>query len=137
MNATRRRFFGFLGTAPLAARAAAEKTASDISGVWLNPPGYGQGTPASQAQLPPDQIRSALLNLRTKRMVEEILYEEERNISRIDPDLAVLRSFSLNAKVTFQRQRNVEWRLRNMQSGWTWDRIDRLLKKAVGLSWQQ
>lgn len=35
------------------------------------------------------------------------LYEQYRNVTYIDPDIAVLRSFSPMAKITFQRQRIV------------------------------
>ena len=37
-----------------------------------------------------------------------ICFQNHRNVDHIDPDIAVLKSLSPMAKITFQRQRNVE-----------------------------
>ena len=55
--------------------------------------------------------------------LESVLYEQERIVAGIDYDIASKRSFSVAAKVTFQRQRNVERRLQAGSWGSSWERI--------------
>lgn len=131
MKATRRKFFAFAGSAPLAARVAADKAISEIA--HINSTGLASGEPMGNVALTPGQYRLALLNPYTLRSVEALLYEQERNVYNIDLDLAMCRSFSLAAKVTYQRQRNVEKRLKEMRYGYSWDRLSDMVKKALGL----
>lgn len=128
---TRRRFFAWMGTAPIAARQGMETAARQLAGI-----GNGQGVPSldlrgslidgandvgapSSAQmvgadwrlarkLRDDLIRKALDTPERRAELEAILYEEHRSVHNLDPDLAANRSFSLAAKVCYQRQRNVQ-----------------------------
>lgn len=65
--------------------------------------------------------------------VRSVIFEEQQHVGYIDADIAVLRSFSLNAKVTYQRQRNVERRLYQLQHEWPWQRMNTIVSKAIGL----
>lgn len=134
VQATRRRFFSFAGGAVGAARVTAEKVASELSGVSLSGGmSLVQGISSSSDEPTSLQTRLALANPFTRRTVEALIYQEERSPSRIDPDLAVLKSVSFSAKVTLQRQRNVKARLAHMEHGWPWLRITNTIKDALGM----
>lgn len=85
-----------------------------------------------------EQMQEALRFPQAREVVTHLLYEEERLVGRIDPDLAVMRSFSLNAKIAFQRQRNVERRLAGMGHEYPYQRINRAIFKVLGIGdWMQ
>lgn len=133
-KATRRKFFGLIAAGPIAGRAAADHVAQDLAGISMRSgisSGGVSGGPSSDPTQ--EQWRRALGNFATRETVESILYEEQYDISRIDPDIAVLRSFSLSAKVTYQRQRNVRRRIDNLQHGWTWQRLDQVARSWFGI----
>ena len=130
LKATRRRFFALAGASPLAAKAAADKTISELTGVATV--GYGNGQPSAISEVSPDQYRFALLNPFTRRAIEELIYEQEHIVGRLDIDLASYKSFSMAAKVTFQRQRNVEQRMRDLTRDYSWNRLAGIARKALG-----
>lgn len=136
----RRRVLRLIGmgsvAGPVAAKAAAESAAADLIGVTMLPGVMIAGAPQGAtgiAELSTDQHRQALLNPLTRRAVESLLYEDEQVVTRLDPDIACMRSFSLNAKITFQRQRNVERRMRGLQQKWPWQRLTETIREALGL----
>lgn len=133
MKATRRRFFALAGSAPIAAKAAADKVVADLSGVAHSGTGLAFGNPAGGMEVTADQYRMAFLNPFTRGAIESLVYEQERYIGVIDVDLASCRSFSMAAKITFQRQRNVQRRIQDMSEGYSWDRLTKLVKKAIGI----
>lgn len=120
----RRSFLRLLGLSPIAAKVAADQAAADLSGVTANglsfePPEFGASWMGhSGEKLITDEIeshrgRSKLIRLACKvpqlySELESELYRSHKHIGSIDPDLASMKSFSLAAKITFQRQRNVE-----------------------------
>lgn len=134
MKIGRRKFFQALTAAPLVARQAAEQAASRLTGVAVDMPGFGapRGAPSqSSAEPSTTDYQRAFLDRALRHQVERLIYEEERYIGRIDPDLAVLRSFSLNAKIAFQRQRNVTLRIKQMQEEWPWQRVKKLVNGGI------
>lgn len=130
MKATRRSFFGFLGAAPLAAKAAADDAVAKMAGVnttgfasvytQIPPSASGasmQGrTPASYARL--------LKDPKTRAELEHLFWREQSHVSLIDADIAVHRSFSLNAKIYYQRQRNVQRRIKDYEEGTRWGAVE-------------
>jgi hypothetical protein len=145
MKTNRRTILGLIGMAPVAgpaaARAIAENTAANLAGVALRAGStvYGPATLPCNPSHPTDaHTRLALKIPAVRKHVRELLAEEQRGepVYRIDPDLAVYRSFSLNAKIVFQRQRNIERRLEGMASepARVWERIAQAVFKAVGIS---
>jgi hypothetical protein len=121
--------------APMAAKALNDQLVGDLAGVKASglsdagaPSGY-----ATSGDPTPDQVKAALGSPPLRGRVVSALYEEERRVFALDPDLAALRSFSLNAKIVFQRQRNVERRLAEMQT------TEPLWRRAVSIilsGWQ-
>jgi hypothetical protein len=125
--ATRRRFFSFMAAAPIGAKAAAEQLAGiasvgsygqrnavgsgGLSGLFSDGPVGGNSSLPTVAGLTRLQkqgaLRAALLSPEVHARIESIIFEDNRMVAHIDHDLASKRSFSLAAKVTFQRQRNV------------------------------
>lgn len=51
-------------------------------------------------------------------------------VSRLDPDLASARSFSLSAAIRMQRERDVEREIKNSRDYWL-----REFKNATGMDW--
>lgn len=145
MKANRRRFLQVIGLAPvagpLAAKAAADKTIAEAAGVglsglgapfgFLGNPSYGEPQPSPG--LKHLDFRVAMRIPAVRRQIEEAMYEQERVVLRIDPDLAALRSFSLNAKITFQRQRNVAREMDLLQNQYAWHRIQNAVRRFVGM----
>jgi len=131
MIATRRRFFQALSAAPLVAKQAAETAARGLMGGGGPPMGGGylrdvlggqiEGLPANSASPPnwhlmrklrDEMVQKALNTKKSRAELESIIYEEQRHIWTLDHDLAANRSMSLAAKITFQRQRNVQRSIR-------------------------
>ena len=115
MQANRRTFFGFLGAAPIAIKQAGDKAIANLAAVNEAP--YGGATPCSPA---PDGITSATRQKIISQFrpdFESLIYERERRVGVIDADIAVHKSFSLNAKITFQRQRNVAREMKEEETG--------------------
>lgn len=114
----------------LAALPAALSVVSQRVGVDLGGPiPTARGMPA---EAPPptyngrwqEVIRSSLV---ARAEYESLLYERFRTIGYIDPDLAVYRSFSLAAKICFQRQREVQRALAEADEADVWSRIHRFM----------
>lgn len=137
----RRRLISLLGLAPVAAplavKAMADSATANLAGMAL---GAGQGQYSNG--LPPvsggseaskDQARLALMNPAVRAEIESMIYERERRIGFIDPDIACHRSFSLNAKIVFQRRRNVARELDQMKSEYPWSRMQKLLRGGLSL----
>lgn len=78
-------------------------------------------------------LQTALADQAFAEGYSSYLFERERCIERLDPDLEVLRSFSPMAKITFQRQRNVERMLaRDVQESGPRRWIDDALNRIMG-----
>lgn len=124
--------------APLAAKAASDAAISEMT--KLNATGLGASNgPSSMGRLTDTASHArAMLKLpKIKDQLITLIYEEERNIYCLDVDIANKHSFSLAAKITFQRQRNVNRRLKLLQEEENvYNRIDRLIQKfAEGKLW--
>ncbi|MCC6775652.1 MAG: hypothetical protein IT537_03290 [Hyphomicrobiales bacterium] len=122
----------------IAARQAVEREAASLS--YISTAGL-TGTPgcppnSSDSVASPEQMRTALLNPFLRREIEALLYEGNRRIGAIDHDIAVMRSFSLSAKIVYQRQRNVKERIKELRDGdgyWPWQKIQRLVLRGLGI----
>lgn len=133
----RRGFLRFLPAVPFAAHSAADQIGRELAGIEISGlarGGYGspKGSETSAAmEVTTAQISAACKIPGLRKQIESLAFEGNRYVSRIDPDLAVLRSFSLNAKVTFQRQRNVAREMADKDgsyiSGW-----NKLVKLVTG-----
>lgn len=105
-------------------------------------PGLGSGdgpVPSSHGELSHLQWRALLKIPQAREAITSQLFERERRIVRIDHDLAVKRSFSLAAKIAFQRERNVAEELRLLSEQYPWQRLQDIGKKflhLVGLTTQ-
>jgi hypothetical protein len=127
---------------PFAGKAAAERAAASLSGIRdglgaagiYNEPQTSVGHPATASREATNaQITRALLDPKTRQEIESILFQQEyRSVSVIDADIAVHRSFSLSAKIAFQRQRNVERHLEGMSADSPWRQVQNALQKFLG-----
>lgn len=65
-------------------------------------------------------------------MVTSERFERHRHVPGIDPDIDVMRSFSRMAKITFQRQRNVQRDLEQCaEDPGRWSAVNRFLDKIM------
>jgi opacity protein-like surface antigen len=127
----RRRFFGLMAAAPIAAKATAQSAAADLAKIQVNglgqygaiSGGYSVGglSPSPDYGIDPRSLlKKALLDPSKRAEIESLMFERHRGVGAIDADLACYRTFSLNAKIAFQRQRNVRLALQEEvgESGW-------------------
>jgi hypothetical protein len=145
MQATRRKFFGMVGTAPLAARGAAEAVTRQLAGIGAGL-SYNTGVftqpMAAQGQagqllgfqkLRQEAFKRAVALPQWRGEIESILYQQYRQIGNIDPDIAVMRSFSLSAKIAFQRQRVVARALKHdvMEEPTCWQQMSQWTERVL------
>lgn len=147
LHATRRRFFGLVGTAPLAAKAATDAEIARLMGNG-HPDGLGNaslglsygGPPGSAiAEMPYEKrIIGAADYIRMFGLPEQMEFElrdRARNVCYLDPDIAVKRSWSMAVKIMTQRQRLYDREIERMKrSGWMQRGRDGL-KKLLGFEW--
>jgi hypothetical protein len=148
MTIGRRAFLQRLGigavAAPAAAKQVMDKAAADLAGVHINGAGAGlasalYGNPASdtgptgQQYDPRKALRNLLADEAARAEYTSAMYARNRNVSYIDLDLATKRSFSLAAKVAYQRQRNVARQIDEESSddGPLWQRPENMVRKAA------
>lgn len=105
-------------------------TKVEVAGLGTTPYGSLSIAGGSNGDHESKMIAQALKMPGLRSQIESLFYENNRCVSRIDPDIAVLRSFSLNAKIAFQRQRNVA---SDMEQRSGWDYPYRRIMKLVGL----
>lgn len=109
------------------------RTAMENSGSAAGSGGIDGGT----TWVHPSIARSNYLKLVGKLpgFVEEQLREQAKYISTLDPDIAVLRSFSLNAKVAWQRERNYERLIATAHRQGPWETAMQAFEKVAGFRW--
>lgn len=77
--------------------------------------GVGEGQKPVEPRMPHwKAARLALKEPWIRDLARSVAFQQHRYISSIDPDIEVYRSFSPMAKITFQRQRNVEREIENI-----------------------
>lgn len=112
---TRRGFLKLIGASPLAAKVAADEVSKSLAGFGGALPPYGGyagqaavngGLAASHPEK--TDISRMLMDAAFRSQVESASYRRNRHVGYLDIDLATKKSFSLAAKATFQRQRNVQ-----------------------------
>jgi hypothetical protein len=139
----RRKFFGAMAAAPAAAKMAAETAAAELSKIHVGALGgaempsaaYGQqimGASGSSGLDPRNLLKRALMDPQKRAELRSLMFERNRHVPSIDPDIACYRSFSLNAKVTFQRQRNVERGFQEDLGESGWQRWQEAARKLIG-----
>ena len=136
----RRAFLSLIGAAPLAGRAVAEDIAKqagiEASGLKVNSVLSGSmvGNDQSGVGRPPsDMWREAFRVYPELRSQQESTFFEQEKIGTIDPDIAVYRSFSMAAKIAFQKQRNVARRMDELQGVPWWHKTETLFQKITAL----
>lgn len=134
MIANRRRFLGFMAASPIAGRKLAQETAERLSGIAMHAPGWLDtgGDPTASSDITHLQWRALLKIPQARAAITAQLFERERTVHRIDHDLAVKRSFSLAAKIAYQRERNVARELSLLEEQYPWQRLQNVGKKFLG-----
>lgn len=130
----RRALLRMLPGAGLAAKTVSDEIVAKLSGVNATGLGWAssQGPPSQGMDLTPGQTKSVIsIYPKAADHLREILYETNRSVGQLDIDIANKRSFSLAAKITFQRQRNVETELKRIQEDYPWDRMQKILRSVL------
>lgn len=94
------------------------------------PIGYGEPAPAPKMEHW-QAMRLALQDPDIRRGLMSELYARQRVVHMLDPDIANKRAWSDMAKVTFQRQRNVERELEQMTQAPTLGFAGKLLQDFI------
>lgn len=118
----RRSLMGMIAGAPFAGKAVADQF---VSGGAIPPDpdksGMGSTLGMNAAQQEPRMNRSSAMRLifgdkQALAEIREELFAEYRFVPSIDPDILEMKSWSIMAKVTFQRQRNVARAMAELQN---------------------
>lgn len=118
MGPTRRKFFGFMAATPLAAKQVAEESAAKLAGISTDGLTYGGVFPsATEDGFTSEQFATSLLNPILKSQIESLLFQQYKSVGGLDYDIACHKSFSLAAKIAFQRQRNVAQAMESYRIG--------------------
>lgn len=116
----RRKFVKAFGTLPLLSKTQIVKETLDKEATALiNVGGFSGigGPPAGPEHANFTKEHYKIAFSLAHNYLESLLYETDcKYVYHIDPDLAVKRSFSLSAKITFQRQRNVAQKISELQT---------------------
>jgi hypothetical protein len=151
MKASRRSFFAFMGTAPLAAKVAADEAIAKAAGSFTS---IGLGNSSlglSYGGLPQASGESFGVHVPyEKRLIgaadyvkmfglpevmEFELRDRSRSVNSLDPDIACKASWSMSVKLMTQRQRNYEREIQRIEkSGWQ-QRGRSTLKNFLGFDW--
>lgn len=128
----RRSILGILGAAPFAGKAVADQAVASLGS--QSPPSYGLSSGAGQSAAnnplmdPKAALRKVFGDARAMAEIREELAESElRGNPYIDPDIQIMKSWSPMAKITFQRQRNINRAIAEMQDD-RWDRPQRYIR---------
>lgn len=123
MKTTRRKFFGFVAAAPVAAQSVAEKL------VGLSTPSVFGHSGVVRSQVAPsdsDRPRKRLSDF--YRLFGDLpewairqARENSKYVHRLDTDIASFRSVSLAAKISMQSERDFQERIRNIKHGDVYD----------------
>lgn len=129
----RRNFLGLLGGAAVAGPSMAKQAAANgieslgVPAIPFSPGvpvgGLASAGPISQGGWDPlHEARADLARLLGMTAAERLRLKRLQQVTTLDPDIAAMRSFSLDAKIRIQRERNVERQLEN-ERGWIERRI--------------
>lgn len=125
MAFSRRNIFGLAAAAPIFGNALAESIGQNMTpGMGAQQLGVGQSAgnmPISPRMEHKSAIRLIFGDTEALAEIRSELFAEQRHISSIDPDILVMKTWSPMAKLTFQKRRNVERALAELQD----DRFDR------------
>ncbi len=110
----RRRMLTLLAGVPVVGPLASKMVQDEKMAALISPreaQGLLQGvqpTMPGNVEAEPERFKWAMNFPWFKAAQESLLYEENKHVWALDPDLAAMKSFSMNAKICFQRQRNVQ-----------------------------
>lgn len=149
ISATRRTFFGFLGAAPIAAKAAAD--AEIAKGMNLTLTGLGDASlrlhggsplvdqPSQEACIPYEKrlIGAAdyVKAFGIPASVDSRMRDDARYVHCLDPDIACKTSWSMSVKIMTQRQRNYDRAVERIKAAGWQERGRQTLKKFLGFDW--
>ena len=115
MNLNRRKFLGAAAMSPLAAKEMAEKAAEIAQNEAMNASGielYGDSIYTGITTYDPEpEMRSlwdAMKEFGIPDWKQDDLWEDARRSRTLDPDIASMKSMSLNSKMKKQWQRNYD-----------------------------
>ena len=143
----RRGFMGLIGlgavSGPLAARQAAQAEIAKLTtlaGPSVMPMASGQGIGTGGPPVDESQQYIKMSNYlkvfgRLPEHIEYNVRERSKSVYHLDSDIAALRSFSLAAKIAWQRERNYEKEVeRYRRMGW-YEMAQNSFHKLAGFRW--
>lgn len=134
----RRSMLKLLGSVPvvgpdLARKLSSEASAAGLAKIHTSGLQYESSEPPSTDETNFTQRQLAIQLPWVRQELEQLMLERNTRVSTLDPDLAVLKSVSLSAKICYQRQRNVQRDIVKYTSSPNWMRVDQLFAKVRGI----
>lgn len=129
MTLSRRRMFGFLAAAPVAAKAAAQEAAAGLAGMQVgglvdarNFQAVLDSSCSMPGGIPLQPVSSAIMRaVGIPDWIKRLWQEQARHVNQIDPDIAALQSTSLAGKIAAQRARNYQTIEERFWRGLSWE----------------
>lgn len=127
MAFNRRGLLGMIAGAPLFGGAVAESICHEAQfAIGAQQLGLYAGQPCGNTPTAPRMEHSSAVRMifgdkEALAAIRDELFAEQRHVISIDPDILIMKAWSPMAKLTFQRQRNVERILAELQD----NRMDR------------
>lgn len=138
----RRSFLRLFAASPLAAKAAGDQAIAELTGMvaggarGLGSPGPSYGNPAGTSEVSPEVRRSRITDFFRRFTVPDWevdrIKRDARHVYGLDSDIAALRSFSMNAKIGMQRERNVQRELERMKGQTAYEELRDDFRKKHG-----
>lgn len=158
ISATRRMFFGWMGSSAIAAKTAADQVIADAAGfgqgglVGLGNSAmhYAYGEPADANMDASPSTVGKRQYTHAERLVEAGKYitqhgippyleeryrDEVRVVYALDPDIACKRSWSMSVKIATQRERNYHRRVQHSIDLGKQQMAKNALSKLLGFTW--
>lgn len=107
----RRSFLRLLSASPLAIKASADKTISDLAGISnanSMAPLASYGAPASDSSGWKRKVLSFVAKNTLPEWFDDELRRRYQTVTYLDPDIAAKRTWSMCVKIATQRERNIE-----------------------------
>ena len=137
MNLNRRKFLGAAAMSPLAAKEMAEKAAQIAQSEAMNASGielYGDSIYTGVTTYDPEpEMRSlwdAMKEIGIPEWKQDDLWEDAKRSRTLDPDIASMKSMSLNSKLKMQWKRNYDLLVRRAHEQHRMEKLKQAFFKA-------
>lgn len=138
MTVGRRNFLRLFAASPLMAKAAADKAIAEVTNiggaglVGLGSGGSPMAAPSQSGSERASKVASFLRRFGLPDWEVERIKVDNHHVYQLDPDIAALKSFSMNVKIATQRERNVARQVERLQGQSAYEELRDDFRKKHG-----